>query len=79
MKVLTTIIAFTIGSTFTFLGSAPAKATPINCSTLAKNFSIGETNFNENIKCKEGSNVMTYRRWCARTQGVVCTVGRGWS
>ena len=56
----------------------PAEATPITCSSLARNFETGETNFNENINCKEGSRVMTYGRWCARVQGVVCTVGRGW-
>ena len=79
MKLLYSIIAVTIGVTFLSFGTTPAEATPIKCSTLAKNFAIGETNFNENIKCKAGSMVMTYGRYCSRTQGIVCTVGRGWS
>ena len=69
-------IASVIGGSF--LIPVPAEATPIDCFELAKNFEIGETNFNENLQCKEGSLVMKYGEWCKRTQGVVCTVGRGW-
>ena len=78
MRLLLSITTIAIGATVTFFGTSPVKAAPIDCSELAKNFEIGETNFNENLQCKEGSLVMKYGEWCKRTQGVVCTVGRGW-
>ena len=78
MKPLHSIAAIAIGATLTLFGIAPVKSEPIDCPALAKKFEIGETNFNENLRCKEGSLVIKYGEWCQRTQGVVCTVGRGW-
>ena len=60
MKPLHSIAAISMGATFTFFGATLAKATPIDCFALAKNFEIGETNFNKNPQCKEDSLVIKY-------------------
>jgi len=77
MKLLHSITAIAIGAMFTLFGTTPVKAVSIDCPALVKEFEIGETNYNENLRCKEGSLVMKYGEWCKRTQGVVCSVGRG--
>ena len=57
--------------------SLPAEASNIECSELAKHFADAEVNFDEKIVCRTGPNKMTYGSYCSRTQGIVCTKGRG--
>ena len=79
MKLLAAIASVAvIGGIHALDETIQVKASTVQCSALARNFSNGDINFNPNLKCREGSREMTYGQWCSRTQGVICTTGRGW-
>ena len=81
MKLFNTIATASLVGGALFIPGTPAKAAPrlLQCSELANRFAIGDVNFDENLKCKAEQIEMTYGKYCSRTQGIVCTKGRGWS
>ena len=70
-------VTITIITAGWFVPVAPVTASTIQCSELAKRFANGEANFDESLKCGIGRSEMTYGRYCSRTQGIVCSQGRG--
>ena len=71
------IVASLVVAGISLTTSLPAEASNIECSELAKHFADTDVNFDEKIACRTGPNKMTYGSYCSRTQGIVCTKGRG--
>ena len=78
MKMSISIVVSLVVTGMSPITPLPAEATTIDCSELAKHFANGDVNFDESLKCSTGSSEMTYGRYCSRTQGIVCSKGRGW-
>ena len=81
MRLFNTIATSSLVAGVLIIPVTPAKAAPrlLQCSELANRFAIGVVNFDESLKCRAGQTEMTYGKYCSRTQGIVCTKGRGWS
>lgn len=78
MKLCSVVVATTAAVAGVLLIPAPpADASTIQCSELAIRFANGDINFDERLNCGVGQIEMTYGKYCSRTQGIVCTQGRG--
>ena len=78
MKIPASIIISLAVVGISLITPLPLKASTVECSELAKRFSNGDVDFDEKLKCKAGKSEMTYGKYCPRTQGIVCSEGRGW-
>ena len=78
MKMPASIIVFLAVAGISLITPLPLKASTVECSELAKRFSNGDVDFDEKLKCKAGKSELTYGKYCPRTQGIVCSKGRGW-
>ena len=78
MKIPASIIISLAVAGISLITPLPLKASTVECSELAKQFSNGDVDFDEKLKCKAGKSEMTYGKYCPRAQGIVCSKGRGW-
>ena len=78
IKMPASIIVFLAVAGISLITPLPIKASTVECSELAKRFSNGDVDFDEKLKCKAGKIELTYGKYCPRTQGIVCSKGRGW-
>ena len=78
MKTSALIITSLVVAGISYITHLPIKASTIECSELVKRFKNGDTNFDEELKCRTGTSEMTYGRYCSRTQGIVYSKVRGW-
>ncbi len=59
MKILALIITSLVVAGVSHITHLPIKASTIECSELVKRFKNGDTNFDEELKCRTGTSEMT--------------------
>ena len=78
MTIFTSIAASLVLTEVSLAVSFSAEAETIDYLDLAHQFANDAINFDESLECRRGESEMTYGRFCARTQGIVCSKEKDW-